>query len=237
MSPASQALGNPPWSMKSCTSIWRAELNGAQMPRRRSWGHRGAGGSGQGYRHRSGAHRPHTPFQSGHLYRRVSPISGSCIASTADAKMRGYSAPVGFPSTSRAGGARPARAMASSKLRCIFCRISMCPARCARDKRYNRETLEVKYKGKSIYEVLEMTVEEATGLLSSNLPKIARKLQTLYDVGLGYIKIGQPVHHPFRRRGAAGETGYRAVRSATRENRLYPGRAHHGASYRGCASS
>ena len=57
--------------------------------------------------------------------------------------------------------------------------------------RYNRETLEVHYKGKSIYDVLEMTVEEGLEFFSS-IPKIARKLQTLYDVGLGYIRIGQP---------------------------------------------
>jgi len=58
-------------------------------------------------------------------------------------------------------------------------------------KRYNRETLEVKYKGKSINDVLEMTVEEGLEFFQ-NIPKIKRKLQTLYDVGLGYIKIGQP---------------------------------------------
>ena len=58
-------------------------------------------------------------------------------------------------------------------------------------KRYNIETLEVKYKGKSIYDVLEMTVEEGLEFFSS-IPKIKNKLQTLYDVGLGYIKLGQP---------------------------------------------
>ena len=57
--------------------------------------------------------------------------------------------------------------------------------------RYNRETLNVKYKGKSIYDVLEMTVEEGMYFFES-IPKIQRKLKTLYDVGLGYIKIGQP---------------------------------------------
>ena len=58
-------------------------------------------------------------------------------------------------------------------------------------KRYNRETLEVKYKGKNIYEVLEMTVEEAMKFFE-NVPKIYSKVKTLYDVGLGYIKLGQP---------------------------------------------
>jgi len=65
------------------------------------------------------------------------------------------------------------------------------PCEVCKGKRYNRETLEVKYKGKNINDVLEMTVEEGLEFFE-NLPKIKRKLQTLYDVGLGYIKIGQP---------------------------------------------
>ena len=65
------------------------------------------------------------------------------------------------------------------------------PCEVCKGKRYNRETLEIKYKGKSIYDVLEMTVEEGLEFFSS-IPKISRKLQTLVDVGLGYIKIGQP---------------------------------------------
>ena len=58
-------------------------------------------------------------------------------------------------------------------------------------KRYNRETLEVKYKGKNIYDVLNMTVEDALKFFE-NVPSITRKIQTLYDVGLGYIRLGQP---------------------------------------------
>ena len=58
-------------------------------------------------------------------------------------------------------------------------------------KRYNRETLEVKYKGKSIYDVLDMTVEEALTFFE-NIPSIRRKIETLNDVGLSYIKLGQP---------------------------------------------
>ena len=65
------------------------------------------------------------------------------------------------------------------------------PCEVCKGARYNRETLEVKYKGKNIYDVLEMTVEEGLEFFSA-VPKIQRKLQTLYDVGLGYIKIGQP---------------------------------------------
>ena len=58
-------------------------------------------------------------------------------------------------------------------------------------KRYNRETLDVKYKGKSIYDVLDMTVEEALEFFK-NVPKIQNKIQSLYDVGLSYVKLGQP---------------------------------------------
>lgn len=65
------------------------------------------------------------------------------------------------------------------------------PCEVCKGKRYNRETLEVKYKGKNISDVLEMTVEDATEFFV-NIPRIHRKMQTLMDVGLGYIKIGQP---------------------------------------------
>ena len=64
------------------------------------------------------------------------------------------------------------------------------PCEVCKGQRYNRETLEVRYKGKNIYDVLEMTVEEGLTFFDG-LPKLKRKLQTLYDVGLGYIKIGQ----------------------------------------------
>ena len=65
------------------------------------------------------------------------------------------------------------------------------PCEVCQGKRYNRETLEVKYKGKSIYDVLDMTVEEALDFFAS-VPSIKRKIQTLYDVGLSYIRLGQP---------------------------------------------
>ena len=65
------------------------------------------------------------------------------------------------------------------------------PCEVCKGKRYNRETLEIKYKGKNIADMLEMTVEEALDFFE-NIPRIKRKLQTLYDVGLGYIKLGQP---------------------------------------------
>ena len=72
-------------------------------------------------------------------------------------------------------------------MKCIFTSV---PCEVCDGKRYNRETLEVTYKGKNIADVLEMTVEEATHFFE-NIPKIKRKLQTLVDVGLGYITLGQ----------------------------------------------
>ena len=66
----------------------------------------------------------------------------------------------------------------------------MCHVRCVKEKEYNRETLEVKYKGKTISDVLDMTVAEALEFFE-NIPKIKSKLQTLFDVGLSYVKLGQ----------------------------------------------
>lgn len=78
-----------------------------------------------------------------------------------------------------------------SRLKCTFLSDVYVPCEVCKGKRYNRETLEVKYKGKSINDVLEMSVEEGMEFFS-NIPKIYRKLKTLYEVGLGYIKLGQP---------------------------------------------
>lgn len=112
------------------------------------------------------------------------------FASTQDAKMRGFD--MGRFSFNKKGG------------RCESCegdgiiRIEMhflpdiyVPCEVCKGKRYNRETLEVKYKGKSISDVLDMTIEEAASFFQ-NVPKIQRKFQTLCDVGLGYVKVGQP---------------------------------------------
>ena len=111
-------------------------------------------------------------------------------ASTADAKMRGFSSGR-FSFNLKGGRCEACQGDGIIKIEMHFLPDIYVPCEVCKGHRYNRETLEVKYKGKSIYEVLEMTVEEGLEFFSS-LPKIARKLQTLYDVGLGYIKIGQP---------------------------------------------
>ena len=111
-------------------------------------------------------------------------------ASTADAKMRGFGSGR-FSFNIKGGRCEACQGDGIIKIEMHFLPDIYVPCEVCKGKRYTRETLEVKYKGKSIYDVLEMTVEEGLHFFSS-LPKIARKLQTLYDVGLGYVKIGQP---------------------------------------------
>ena len=111
-------------------------------------------------------------------------------ASTNDAKMKGYSSGR-FSFNIKGGRCEACEGDGVIKIEMHFLPDIYVPCEVCGGKRYNRETLEVKYKGKSIYDVLEMTVEEGLEFFSS-IPKLSRKLQTLYDVGLGYVKIGQP---------------------------------------------
>ena len=111
-------------------------------------------------------------------------------ASTQDAKMRGFNSGR-FSFNIKGGRCEACQGDGILKIEMHFLPDVYVPCDVCKGKRYNRETLEVKYKGKSIYDVLEMTVEEGVEFFGS-LPKISRKLQTLQDVGLGYIKIGQP---------------------------------------------
>ena len=110
-------------------------------------------------------------------------------ANTNDAKKRGYG-PGRFSFNVKGGRCEACQGDGINKIEMHFLPDVYVPCDVCKGKRYNRETLEVKYKGKSIYDVLEMTVEEGCEFFK-NIPKIARKLQTLYDVGLDYIKIGQ----------------------------------------------
>ncbi|MDR0821191.1 MAG: excinuclease ABC subunit UvrA [Oscillospiraceae bacterium] len=108
---------------------------------------------------------------------------------TNDAKMRGYGTGR-FSFNIKGGRCEDCEGDGIIKIEMHFLPDVYVQCDTCKGKRYNRETLEVKYKGKSIYDVLDMTVEEAVKFFDS-VPKIARKLQTLYDVGLGYIKVGQ----------------------------------------------
>ena len=112
------------------------------------------------------------------------------FASTQDAKARGYNSGR-FSFNVKGGRCEACQGDGILKIEMHFLPDVYVPCEVCKGSRYNRETLEVKYKGKSIYDVLEMTVEEGCEFFA-NIPKISRKLQTLMDVGLDYIKIGQP---------------------------------------------
>ncbi len=112
------------------------------------------------------------------------------FASTQDAKSRGYNAGR-FSFNVRGGRCEACSGDGLIKIEMHFLPDIYVPCEVCKGKRYNRETLEVRYKGKNIHEVLEMTVEEALPFFE-NLPKLKNKLQTLMDVGLGYVKLGQP---------------------------------------------
>ena len=112
------------------------------------------------------------------------------FASTPDAKARGYSKGR-FSFNVKGGRCEACSGDGILKIEMHFLPDVYVPCEVCQGKRYNRETLDVKYKGKSIYDVLNMTVEEALEFFK-NVPSIERKIQTLYDVGLSYIRLGQP---------------------------------------------
>ncbi len=111
------------------------------------------------------------------------------FADTADAKLRGYNSGR-FSFNVRGGRCEACAGDGLLKIEMHFLPDIYVPCDVCKGKRYNRETLEVRYKGKNIAEVLDMTVEEALEYFE-NIPRIRHKIETLYDVGLGYIKLGQ----------------------------------------------
>ncbi len=112
------------------------------------------------------------------------------FASTVDAKKKGYKANR-FSFNVKGGRCEACQGDGIVKIEMHFLADIYVPCEVCKGERYNRETLEVRYKGKNIHDILEMTVEEGMNFFES-IPKIHRKIKTLYDVGLGYIKIGQP---------------------------------------------
>ena len=112
------------------------------------------------------------------------------FASTSDAKAKGYKKGR-FSFNVKGGRCEACGGDGIIKIEMHFLPDVYVPCEVCGGKRYNRETLDVKYKGKSIYDVLDMTVEEALTFFE-NVPSIQRKIQTLYDVGLSYVKLGQP---------------------------------------------
>ena len=131
-----------------------------------------------------------TPRANPATYTGVFDMIRDLFAGTSDAKARGYSKGR-FSFNVKGGRCEACSGDGIIKIEMHFLPDVYVPCEVCGGKRYNRETLEVKYKGKSIYDVLNMTVEEALHFFK-NVPTIQRKIQTLYDVGLSYIRLGQP---------------------------------------------
>ena len=130
-----------------------------------------------------------TPRSNPATYTGVFADIRTLFAQTQDAKMRGYQ-PGRFSFNVKGGRCEACEGDGIIEIEMHFLPDIYVPCEVCKGKRYNRETLEVKYKGKNISDVLEMTVEQAMAFFE-NQPKIYRKIKTLYDVGLGYIKLGQ----------------------------------------------
>lgn len=131
-----------------------------------------------------------TPRSNPATYTGVFDMIRDLFASTVDAKARGYTKGR-FSFNVKGGRCEACSGDGIIKIEMHFLPDVYVPCEVCGGKRYNRETLDVKYKGKSIYDVLEMTVEEALTFFE-NVPSIRNKIQTLYDVGMGYVKLGQP---------------------------------------------
>ena len=131
-----------------------------------------------------------TPRSNPATYTGVFDLIRDLFASTADAKAKGYKKGR-FSFNVKGGRCEACSGDGILKIEMHFLPDVYVPCEVCGGKRYNRETLEVKYKGKSIFDVLDMTVEEALHFFE-NVPSIRRKMETLYDVGLSYIKLGQP---------------------------------------------
>ncbi len=131
-----------------------------------------------------------TPRSNPATYTGVFDMIRDLFSATQDAKERGYKKGR-FSFNVKGGRCEACSGDGIIKIEMHFLSDVYVPCEVCHGKRYNRETLEVKYKGKNIYEVLDMTVEEALQFFD-NVPFVKRKLQTLYDVGLSYIKLGQP---------------------------------------------
>ena len=147
------------------------------------------------------------------------------FASTQDAKARGYG-PGRFSFNTRGGRCEACQGDGLLKIEMHFLPDIYVPCEVCKGKRYNRETLEVHYKGKNIYEVLEMTVDEALPFFE-NLPRIYNRLKTLEEVGLGYVKLGQASTTLSGGEAQRVKLATELSQALHRQDHLYPGRAHH----------
>ena len=131
-----------------------------------------------------------TPRSNPATYTKLFDHIRELYSQTPDAKVRGYK-PGRFSFNVRGGRCETCKGDGTIKIEMHFLPDVYVPCETCKGKRYNRETLEVRFKGKSIADVLEMSIEEALGFFAK-IPKIRRRLQTLHDVGLDYVKLGQP---------------------------------------------
>ena len=163
----------------------------------------------QDHQHRPVADRAHAALEPGHLHGRVRPHPRAVLAHAGGrapaATSRGR-----FSFNVKGGRCEVCAGDGQIKIEMHFLPDVYVPCEQCHGKRYNRETLDIRFKGKTIADVLEMSVEEALEFFK-NIPKIKRRLQTLHDVGLDYIRLGQPATHAVGRRGAARQAGLRAV--------------------------
>ena len=162
-----------------------------------------------------------TPRSNPATYTGVFDMIRDLFASTADAKARGYKKGR-FSFNVKGGRCEACAGDGILKIEMHFLPDVYVPCEVCQGKRYNRETLEVKYKGKSIYDVLDMTVEEALTFFE-NVPFVRRKIETLYDVGLSYIKLGAAVYDAVRRRSAEDQAGYGTEPPQYRQDGIYSG--------------
>ncbi|EEB36756.1 hypothetical protein ANHYDRO_00357 [Anaerococcus hydrogenalis DSM 7454] len=163
-----------------------------------------------------------TPRSNPATYTKLFDNIRDVFAMTTEAKMKGFDKGR-FSFNVKGGRCEACKGDGTIKVDMMFLPDVYVPCEVCHGQRYNRETLEVKYKGKNISEVLDMTVEEALKFFE-NHPSIVRKLQTLYDVGLGYIKNRSTINRTFRRRSPKSKTCKRACKKIHRPNPIHFGR-------------
>ena len=176
-----------------------------------------------------------TPRSNPATYTGVFDLIRDIFAATEEAKLRGYQK--GRFSFNVSGGrCESCNGDGVHKIEMHFLPDIYVPCEVCKGKRYNRETLEVRYKGKNIADVLDMTVEEALKFFEK-LPKIKNKIQTLYDVGLGYIKLRTAINNTVRRRSTKSKTCNRTIKKSNRKNIIYFRRANNRTTHSRCSQT
>ena len=205
----SGSAASPPWSTRSSTSAWRADLNRAKVrarQARRPWRGRNS------WTRSSTSTSPPSAAPPGP----TPPPTPGCSTTSGTSSpppltpRPGATAPGGSPSTCRGGRCEACAGDGLLKIEMHFLPDIYVPCEVCKGKRYNRETLEVKYKGKNIYDVLDMTVDEASGVLRQP-PQTPAEAANPLRRGAGLRQAGPVLHHPLRGRGPAGEAGHGAV--------------------------